>query len=385
MERRKVAEMLTFKEAGTACQDTFRVTIKMRDPVNVAILKRTFATAIKRYPYFTVKLVSEGGELFLAPNDLLVVISNTDEPMTLGGHESNYHFLAVSWQDDTIFFDVYRGIAGKSGIYQLVKTFLYYYCSKYYRTTLSSCRIRFTGEDPAENEWDDAQIDSGDVTDEVTGDVTGKAEADDRSEVSTAKCENKDAATHHEGQAIAKYEINVFRLRVPEGAFLQAAGEAGPLELARQLFERASGNPNCQVSFPGMADYDDAEQFVTEYHINTSIRLEGAASAGADKAAVDDKSVVDDKANRSAKAAGVDSSVRDIMSTSGGISAPDKLEMTDMNGYFFFDIEQIYQDRRTAERFAEEIRKAGMQCEVCAPLELKLACLSEETTQIMQW
>lgn len=121
MERRKVAEMLTFKEAGTVCQDTFRVTIKMRDPVNVAILKRTFATAIKRYPYFTVKLVSEGGELFLAPNDLPVVISNTDEPMTLGGHESNYHFLAVSWQDDTIFFDVYRGIAGKSGIYQLVK------------------------------------------------------------------------------------------------------------------------------------------------------------------------------------------------------------------------------------------------------------------------
>jgi len=196
------------------------------------------------------------------------------------------------------------GISGKAGIYQLVRTFLYYYCSKYYHTTLSSCRIRFTGEAPAEDEWDEA----------------------------LAKVNAAPDAAEAEGR------LRTFRMRVPEAGFLEKAGEKNLCSYAAQLFEKAAEKTGAEVQkvcFMGMAEYDDAEQFVTEYHINSQ-------------------------------------------EIDPGEPVRTALEFTDMNGYIYFDIEQRSNDPGLAEAFAAEIRNEEISCEMLGSQEVKTAQLSED-------
>ena len=64
MKHELFSELRTIYETTVENPHTFRVTVKTKDMVDEEILKRAVAKTTKRHPYFCVKLVMEGDDIF---------------------------------------------------------------------------------------------------------------------------------------------------------------------------------------------------------------------------------------------------------------------------------------------------------------------------------
>ena len=155
MKHKLFSEIRTVYETTLDNPHTFRVTIKTKDMVDGTILRHATGTTVKRYPYFLMKLGWDQGEVCFEDNEAPMPVIHADGPITLGGKETNGHLLCVSWWKNKIHVDVYHALTDGGGIYNFIKTLLYYYCSEYYGKELSSKDIRLSGDPVDEREWID--------------------------------------------------------------------------------------------------------------------------------------------------------------------------------------------------------------------------------------
>lgn len=118
--------------------NTFRISFELKDAVDGRTLEEAVSDAMERYPYFKVKVVSEGSGFMLADNDSPVVVRNQKEPVVLGGSESNGHLIAFAYEGKWLHLDCFHGMTDGAGVFPLVRTLLYYYCGKKYHAALSS-------------------------------------------------------------------------------------------------------------------------------------------------------------------------------------------------------------------------------------------------------
>ena len=133
-----------------------RIRIRMRDLVDPDCMRDAVDTAMKRYPYFCVELkVGENNLWEYADNDRPVVITHSLSGVELNSEESNYHLISFSYQDNWIIMDVSHALTDGTGAYEVVRTFLYYYCSQRYGVTISDDGVRLAGDVITEEEWDD--------------------------------------------------------------------------------------------------------------------------------------------------------------------------------------------------------------------------------------
>lgn len=149
------SELRTVYETTLQNPHTFRVTIKMKDMVDGDILEYAVRKTTKRYPYFCVKIEKMESEIFFADNPAPLPVLHTDGPITLGGEQTNEHLLAVCRWKNKIHIDLWHALTDGGGIYSFIKTLLHYYCAEYYKLDLSTQNIRLAGDpiDPAE--WED--------------------------------------------------------------------------------------------------------------------------------------------------------------------------------------------------------------------------------------
>ena len=155
MKHKLYSELRTVYETTVENPHTFRVTVKTKDMVDGDKLRQAAETAVKRYPYFLMKIGYDQGELCFEDNGAPFPVINSDGPITLGGDEANGHLLCLSWWKNKIHVDVYHALTDGGGIYNFIKTLLYYYCSDYYGKELSSANIRLAGDPVDEREWED--------------------------------------------------------------------------------------------------------------------------------------------------------------------------------------------------------------------------------------
>lgn len=155
MKHKLFSEMRTVYETTLDNPHTFRVTVKTKDMVDGKMLQHATETTVKRYPYFLMKPSWDQGEIYFEDNDAPMPVIHADGPITLGGSETNGHLLCVSWWKNKIHVDVYHALTDGGGIYNFIKTLLYYYCSEYYGKELSSKDIRLPGDPVDEREWID--------------------------------------------------------------------------------------------------------------------------------------------------------------------------------------------------------------------------------------
>ncbi len=133
-----------------------RIRIRMRDLVDPDCMRDAVDTAMKRYPYFCVELkVGENNIWEYADNDRPVVITHSLSGVELNSEASNYHLISFSWQDNWIIMDVSHALTDGTGAYEVVRTFLYYYCSQRYHASISPDRVRLAGDVIVQEEWDD--------------------------------------------------------------------------------------------------------------------------------------------------------------------------------------------------------------------------------------
>ena len=133
-----------------------RIRIRMRDLVDPDCMRDAVDTTMKRYPYFCVELkVGENNLWEYADNDRPVVITHSLSGVELNSEASNYHLISFSYQDNWIIMDVSHALTDGTGAYEVVRTFLYYYCSQRYHAAISPDGVRLAGDVIAQEEWDD--------------------------------------------------------------------------------------------------------------------------------------------------------------------------------------------------------------------------------------
>jgi len=99
----------------------------MDEEVDVPSLDRALQTTILRYPYFKVKLVRKGEELFLAENRKPLLIYPDVESPTMAPEKNNDYLFRISAAGDIINISFCHAISDGGGIMPFIKTLLHYY------------------------------------------------------------------------------------------------------------------------------------------------------------------------------------------------------------------------------------------------------------------
>ncbi len=109
-----------------------RLCLKLKDSVDEAMLADAVQKTQQRYPYLSLRLHRNDTDYYYEPNPADVVLLRTKEKITLNSVESNYHVWAVCYDGDRLFLDITHGLCDGTGMYMLLSTLLYYYCSRRY-------------------------------------------------------------------------------------------------------------------------------------------------------------------------------------------------------------------------------------------------------------
>ena len=124
-----------------------RVRVVMKEQVDIHALDRAVNRAIRRYPYFSVKVRLDGdGAYILVPNEspVAVITSSKDLPR-LGSREVNEHLAFVDCKGRNIFFNISHSLCGGKGFMPWVMTNVYEYVRERYGTEPFA---------PGINKWD---------------------------------------------------------------------------------------------------------------------------------------------------------------------------------------------------------------------------------------
>ena len=155
MRHELYSELRTLYEATPENPRTFRITIKLKDMVDEAVLKNAVRRTMKRFPYFCVRLAIDEQGIYFEDNPLPTPVRHTDEPTNLGSFETNEHLLVFCWWKNKVHLDASHALSDGGGLSHLIPTFLYYYCSEYYGLDLSTEGIWLEDDEVAPEEWAD--------------------------------------------------------------------------------------------------------------------------------------------------------------------------------------------------------------------------------------
>ncbi len=113
---------------------TIRIKVCLDEAADVRLLNESAQEAFGRFPYYRVQVdLDEGQNYVLKPNDRpIAVLPEKDMRIVLGSDEVNGHLFAITYKDDTIWFNCSHSVCGGFGVMFWVKTTLYLYmCKKY--------------------------------------------------------------------------------------------------------------------------------------------------------------------------------------------------------------------------------------------------------------
>ena len=121
-----------------------RIHVRMKEEVDINVLDKAVNTAIKRYPYFAVKVtVDEDGGYVLVPNDKKIVVIPTANKMPMIGSSSiNDHLIFVDCSGRDIFFNISHTMCGGRGFQPWVMTNIYEYVKEKYNVEPLAPEVR---------------------------------------------------------------------------------------------------------------------------------------------------------------------------------------------------------------------------------------------------
>ena len=135
--------------------NTMRFIIELKDNIKFSSLRFAINMIQKRYPYLCIELKKDDEGFYFIKNDREVVLEKRGKEVLLNSLESNYHFMAFSYDDKHITYDMSHAIADGNTAYEVIRTLLYYYISNAYQLNLSKENIRLVEDDISEEEYID--------------------------------------------------------------------------------------------------------------------------------------------------------------------------------------------------------------------------------------
>ncbi len=117
---------------GLKTDYTVRLCVRMKDMINGEMLSDAVRNTSKRYPYLSLRMKKDENRIYYEDNPKEIALLNTDNKICLNSEESNYHVWMVCYKDDFIYLDIYHGLLDGTGMYMILSTLLYEYCSRRY-------------------------------------------------------------------------------------------------------------------------------------------------------------------------------------------------------------------------------------------------------------
>ncbi|MBQ9010256.1 MAG: hypothetical protein IJ088_13140 [Clostridia bacterium] len=152
------SELTRLYQTSREKSNVIRMEIRLRDAIDGESLRRAVYTTMKRYPYFAVMLQKEGNAYVFRENGHPVTVSDSEKGVPLNSPASGFHLLAFAWQECTIYVDVFHALTDGTGMLELIRTLLYYYCSDHYHVQICTQGIRLVGDRIPPEEWEDPAL-----------------------------------------------------------------------------------------------------------------------------------------------------------------------------------------------------------------------------------
>ena len=109
----------------------YTVEVSHREEIDGDLLQKAMDRTLKRMPYLTDTLTVDGGAVYYAKNPLPMKAAHFKGPRSLGGNETNYHLLDLTWDGNRTWFSMFHGFCDGQGINNFLESVLYhYYCMK---------------------------------------------------------------------------------------------------------------------------------------------------------------------------------------------------------------------------------------------------------------
>lgn len=141
---------------------TVRFKVQLDAPVDAGLLDKAAQEAIKRFPYFSVKVGLDEGQNYTLTHNVrpIAVLPEKDERLVLGSEEVNRHLVALTYRDDCIWFNFSHSICGSFGGMFWLKTTLYQYMIKKYGELAAPKDLKFPDSPVTDGEYFFPDVDS---------------------------------------------------------------------------------------------------------------------------------------------------------------------------------------------------------------------------------
>ena len=141
---------------------TVRFKVQLDAPVDAELLNKAAQEAIKRFPYFSVKVGLDEGQNYTLTHNVrpIAVLPEKDERLVLGSEEVNRHLVALTYRDDCICFNFSHSICGSFGGMFWLKTTLYQYMIKKYGELAAPKDLKFPDSPVTDGEYFFPDVDS---------------------------------------------------------------------------------------------------------------------------------------------------------------------------------------------------------------------------------
>jgi len=139
-----------------------RAKLRMTETVDIDVLRSAANKAIKRYPYFAVKVeVDESGSYVRVPNDRdIAVLPMGDKTPFLGSKAVNEHLLFLEVDGRDIYFNISHTMCGGRGLQPWIMTTVWQYVADKYGIVPHAPSIRKPGEPLLDGEMDEPGLDT---------------------------------------------------------------------------------------------------------------------------------------------------------------------------------------------------------------------------------
>ena len=123
---------------------TVRIHVRMKNEVDLAVLDQAVNNAMKRYPYFAVRVsLDEDGGYVLLPNDKRIVVLPTGKRLPkLGSKAVNEHLVYADCEGKDIYLNISHSMCGGMGFQPWVMTTIYEYVKEKYNVDPDAPGIR---------------------------------------------------------------------------------------------------------------------------------------------------------------------------------------------------------------------------------------------------
>ena len=109
----------------------YTVEVSHREPIDGETLQRALDRTLGRMPYLGDTLVVDHGAVYYAEDPLPMEAGHTAMIRRVGGSETNYHMLDLTWDGNRTWFSMFHGFCDGQGVNAFLESVLYhYYCMK---------------------------------------------------------------------------------------------------------------------------------------------------------------------------------------------------------------------------------------------------------------